>query len=84
MKNLEQENRELREEVTDLKAVMANMTALMESLEVAHNQPPLAQPKKTTVTSETLTIPIYVTPVTVVQNRMPQGYPWGILENFML
>ena len=35
MDNLEQENRELREEVSDLKADMANLTALMESLVVA-------------------------------------------------
>ena len=44
MDNLEQENRELREEVYTLKAGMANLTALMESLVAAQNHPPLAQP----------------------------------------
>ena len=52
MDNLEQENRELREEVAALKAdmanlialkaYMANLTTLMESLVAAQNQPPLA------------------------------------------
>ena len=75
MENLEQENHELHEEVTALKADMANLTALMESLVAAQNQPPLAQPQQTMVTSEALTVLVFVTPVTVVQNRMPQGYP---------
>ena len=44
MENLEKENCELHEEVTALKASMANLSALMESLVVAQNQPPLAQP----------------------------------------
>ena len=41
MENFEQENRELRKEVIALKANMANLTILMESLVVAQNQPPL-------------------------------------------
>ena len=56
----------------------------MESLVDAHNQPPLSQPQQTTIASEGPSIPIFVTPVTVAQNRMPQGYPWGMPENFML
>ena len=52
MENLEQENRELHKEVTALKASMANLTTLMESLVVAQNHPPLAQPQQIMVTSE--------------------------------
>ena len=44
MDNLEQENRELREEVSALKAGMANLTNLMESLVDAQNQPLSVQP----------------------------------------
>ena len=42
MDNLEQENRELHEEVYALRASMANLTTLMESFVDAQNQPPLA------------------------------------------
>ena len=64
MDNLEQENRELREEVSTLKVVMAHLTALMESLVAAQNQPPLAQPQQTTFTSEGPSVPISITLVT--------------------
>ena len=40
MDNLEQENHELRDEVSALKAGLANLTTLMEALEFAQNQPP--------------------------------------------
>ena len=39
MGNLEQENRELHKEVSALKAGMANLTALMEAMVAAQNQP---------------------------------------------
>ena len=44
MDNLKLENRELCEEVSALKVGMANLTALMESLVAAQNQPPSVQP----------------------------------------
>ena len=47
MDNLEQENRELREEVSALKAVLASLTTLMEALVAAQNQPPSVQPQPT-------------------------------------
>ena len=84
MDNLEQDNRELREVVSNLKGSMANLTALMESLVASQNQPPLAQPQQIIVTSKAPTVPVSVTLVTVAQHRMPQGYPWGMPENFML
>ena len=87
MENLEQENRELREEVTALKTSMDNLNALMEQLVAAQNQPPLvppyAQPPQTTVTYKGPLVPIYVTSITAAQNHMPQGYPWGMPGNFM-
>ena len=77
MDNLEQENRELREEVSALKAGLANLTTLMEALVAAQNQPPSVQPQPTRASTEVLTVPVSATPA-VVQNRMPQGYPWGM------
>ena len=44
MDNLEQENRELREEISALKAGLANLTTLMEALVASQNQPPSVQP----------------------------------------
>ena len=81
MDNLEQEHRELREEVSTLKAGMANLTALMESLVAAQNQPSSVLPQQTRITTEAPTILVFATPA-IVQNRMPQGYPWGMPENF--
>ena len=77
MDNLGQENRELRKEVSALKAGMANLTALMESLVAAQNQPPSVQPHQTRVITKALTVLVSAT-LAVVQNRMPQGYPWGM------
>ena len=34
------------------------------------------------VTTEAPVVLVSATPA-VIQNRMPQGYPWGILENFV-
>ena len=73
MENLEQENRELCDEVTALKAGMDNITTLMESVVAAQNQPPLAQPQQTTFASEGPSVHVSVTPITVSQNRMLQG-----------
>ena len=63
--NLEQENRELREEVSALKAGMANLTTLMEALVPAQNHPPCVQPQPTRATTEAPTIPVSVTPAVV-------------------
>ena len=60
---------------------MANLTALMESLVAAQNQPPSFQPQPTRATTEAPTVPVFAIPA-VVQNRMPQGYPWGMPKNF--
>lgn len=40
MDHLEQENHELREEVTALRESLERLSAMMEALETAHNQPP--------------------------------------------
>ena len=77
MDNLEQENRELREDFSALKLSMANLTTLMEALVASQNQPLSVQPQPTRANTEVSTVPISATPV-VVQNRMPQGYPWGM------
>ena len=73
----------MREKVIALKVDMANLTALMESLVATQNQPPLAQPQQITFASEGPSVPVFVAPFTAAQNFMPQGYPWGMPENFM-
>ena len=78
MENLEQENHELRDEVTALKAGMANLTSLMESLMAAQNQPPLTQTQQTTLAFKGPSVLNSVPPVVVSQNLMPQGYLWGM------
>ena len=65
MDNLEQENRELREEVSALKVGMANLTTLMETLVAAQNPPPSVQPQPTRATTEAPTVPISSTPAVV-------------------
>ena len=65
MDNLEQENREQCEEVSALKAGMANLTALMESLVAAQKQPPSVQPQPTRATGEALTVPVSDAPTVV-------------------
>ena len=64
----------MREEVSDLKAGMANLTALMESLVASQNQPLSVKPQPIRVTVEAPTVPMSANPA-VVQNLMPQGYP---------
>ena len=70
MDNLEQENRELQEEVSTLKVGMTNLTNLMEALVAAQNQPLSVQPQPTRETTEAPTVPVSATSV-VVQNHMP-------------
>ena len=93
MENIEQENRELREEVATLKSGMAHLTSLMEALMAAQNQarttPPVitqdvSQPQ-VTVISEVVSTPISVIPTTIIEARyqMPPGYPWGMPPNFI-
>ena len=82
MDNLEQETRELREEVSSLKAGMVDLTTMIEALVAAQNQPPSVQPQPTRATTKAPTVPVSATPA-IVQNRMPLRYPWGMLENFM-
>ena len=65
MDNLEQENRELRGEVSALKADMANLTALMESLVASQDQPSSDQPQQTRVTTEAPTVLVSATPTVV-------------------
>ena len=66
MDNLEQENHELREEVSALKASLANLTTLMEALVDAQNQPPSVQPQPTRANVEVPIVPVSATS-TVVQ-----------------
>ena len=88
MEDLEQENHELHEEVTTLRVRMEKLTALVESLMVAQNQPSTSAAEiqtSTTVVSEIVTAPTSVTQVnSLLQHQMPKGFPWGMPFNFML
>jgi hypothetical protein len=62
---LEQESRELREEVTILRDGYERLTAMMEALAAAQNQPPPAPPAplQRTLISEIISMPISEAPI---------------------
>ena len=61
MDQLEQENRELREEVTTLKDTMERLSLMVETLTAAQNRP--STPLQRTVISEIVSSPIVGVPV---------------------
>ncbi|KAI5420381.1 hypothetical protein KIW84_044244 [Lathyrus oleraceus] len=78
MDHLEQENRELKEEV-------ARLTALMESLMAAQSQSsptPLTPPQRTVI-SEIVSSTVLAASAHFVPTAMPTGFPWGMPPNFM-
>ena len=87
MKDLEQENYELHNEVTILRTGIEKLTALVESLMAAHNQPSTlvteAQAQNIMV-SDIVTTPASVAQVSHPQHQIPKGFPWGIPYNFTL
>src|SRR3954465_14931288 len=77
MEGLEQENRELREEVVTLRSGVGGITALVETLMTTQNQnqnqvpPPNARAQgQTTMISEIAATPIPVVPVGATQQHM--------------
>lgn len=61
MDHLEQENRELREEVTILKDSFERLTAMVEALVAANNPPlPPQTPLQRTMISEIISTPVSV------------------------
>jgi hypothetical protein len=86
MDAIEQENIELREELTTLRADVERLNALVDSLVAAHNQPlthrPLNTRAQTTIISEIVATPALVAPINTLQYTMPEGYPWGMPYNF--
>ena len=71
MEDLEQENHELRVEVTTLRTGMEKLTALVESLMAAQNQPSTSAteaPDQTTVVSEVVTTPTSLAQVNPLQH----------------
>ncbi|KAI5432238.1 hypothetical protein KIW84_036109 [Lathyrus oleraceus] len=78
MDHLEQENRELKEEV-------ARLSALMESFLVAQSQssPTPSTPPQRTVISEIVSSTVPATSAHFVPTAMPAGFPWGMPSNFM-
>ncbi|WJX46259.1 protein kinase super [Trifolium repens] len=80
---VEQENVELREEITTLRSEMEMMSAQMASLVVAQNQPPPLSTPQATVIYEIGATPVSALPVSDPQHTMPEGYPWGMPLNVM-
>ncbi|XP_058726476.1 uncharacterized protein LOC131597828 [Vicia villosa] len=93
MEDLEQENHEFRDEVTTLRVGVERLTALVESLVVARNQPsPPSSPRatqtqtevQTTTISEVSTATVSMAPITGLSHyQMPNGYPGGMSYNFV-
>ncbi|KAK2410593.1 hypothetical protein QL285_045950 [Trifolium repens] len=80
---VEQENVELREEVATLRAKMERVSARMDSLVVAQNQPPPLSTHQATIISEIGATPVSAVPISDPQHTMPEGYPWGMPLNVM-
>ncbi|KAI5404803.1 hypothetical protein KIW84_051823 [Lathyrus oleraceus] len=78
MDHLEQENRELKEEV-------ARLSALMESFLAAQNQPSLtpATPPQRTVISKVVSSIVPAASAHFMPTAMPARFPWGMPPNFM-
>ncbi|KAI5409668.1 hypothetical protein KIW84_055203 [Lathyrus oleraceus] len=78
MDQLEQENRELKEEV-------ARLSALMEQFLSAQNQPspPPATPPQRTVISEVVAPTVPASSAHFMPNAMPAGFPCGMPPGFM-
>ncbi|XP_058726198.1 uncharacterized protein LOC131597523 [Vicia villosa] len=93
MEDLEQENHELRDEVTTLRVGVEKLTALVESLVAARNQPsPPSSPRatqtqtevQTTTICEVSTATVSMAPITGLSHyQMPNGYPGGMSYNFV-
>ncbi|KAI5444136.1 hypothetical protein KIW84_012666 [Lathyrus oleraceus] len=77
MEHLEQENRELKDEI-------AHLTAMLESVLAAQNQasPTPATPPARTVTSKVTTSTMPAATTHFAPN-MPAGFPWGMPPNFV-
>jgi hypothetical protein len=78
MDHLEQENRELKEEV-------ARLTALMESFLAAQSQssPTPSTPPQRTVISEVASSTVPAASAHFAPSAMPAGFPWGMPVNFV-
>ena len=76
MEDLEEENRELREEVSTLRESLEKLNAVIESMATTPNQ-------KRTVISEMASALISEVPIHSPRYNMPKGFSWGMPVNFM-
>lgn len=80
MDHLEQENHELREEVTNFRENFERLNAMMEVLVAAQSQPPSPPPPpqnllQRTMISEIIFTPIPMALVNAPQHQMPSSFP---------
>ena len=78
MDHLEQDNRELKEDIVRL-------TALMESIIAAQNQPyptPTTPPQRTVI-SEVISTPVPVISTSQSVPTIPSRFPWVMPQNFI-
>ena len=71
MESIEQENRELREEVTTLKSGMAHLTSLVEALVAAQNQARTPPPVNTQAQNQTISQPQVTVISEIVSTPIP-------------
>ncbi|KAI5441031.1 hypothetical protein KIW84_010476 [Lathyrus oleraceus] len=77
MEHLEQENKELKDEI-------ARLTALMEYVIAAQNQSspsPATPPPQRTIISKIVSSTVHVVAASQPIPAMPAGFPWGITPN---
>lgn len=83
---LEQENRELCEEMTTLRDEYERLTSMMEASAATQNQPthPPPTPLQRIMISEIVSMLVFMAPVSAPHHHMPSGFPSGMPPNFFL
>ena len=80
MNVLEQENHDLREEVTSLQVEMEKLTNLVSLLAVTHSYPPPPPPLSLLAQTTMPSIPVSTVSISTPQHTMPWGIPFSFGE----
>ena len=82
MERLEQENKELRENLASMQVEIKTLTTMVAILMAAQSQTSVSQPISTTLEPVVSTIPFSTVFTSAHQRTMPEAYPWGMLYMF--